>query len=269
MDGHLDHEALECSCDGDPVTVTDGETGEMACTNCGTVLVSRAEMPHTTDNVSMLGNNVSAVKHRGSARMRRAMRLSQNVDHYGLAVQSAIVSCCSKLGLPAVVRYRAQAIFQKFRLDLKGRRSNVKASAALYMACREHSVPRSLDEICHTMDSGVKAARKAYKVLYEARGNLLPEQLYVGFSTRLSANLNLPGKTSRKALSILNRSREMGMFVGRRPILLAACSAYVAIMDDGLHITQNAIAAAAGVTAPGMKDVVHLMKKHLDSFNLG
>ena len=236
--------------------IIDDTTGETACGKCGMVLEARTEQPHTADNVPFIGNNVSSTKIDGSPRMRNASRMANRVDHSGLTAKSTISSCGAKLGLPSVVRARANSLFHKFRPELRGRSCAVMAAATLYMSCREFSVPRSMAEICAASNVDLKQVRRAYKKICTSYEVSLPAPTSEGFATRLASTVGLSGKTSRKALGVLNRLNESGLAEGKHPVLVAACAVYIAAVEDGAHISQNEISMESGVSAAGMRQLI-------------
>ena len=245
-----------CFCGVCTAPVTDMDTGETVCGKCGMVLDSGTAQPHATDNHALLGNNMSSTKVDGDARMRRASQMANKVDHSGLTAKSTTTSCCAKLGLPSAVGSRALSLFKKFRAELRGRNVAVLTAAVLYIACREHLVPRSMVEICTAMNVNHKHVRKAYKRIRKSYAMTLPIQTSEGFATRISSNMGLPEQVSRKALDILNGLGRSGLNVGRHPQLVAAYAVYMAARDCGIDVAAATVAAASGITAPGILNLV-------------
>ena len=78
------------------------------------------------------------------------------------------------MGLPSVTGERAIVLFNNFRAELRGRNVSAMSVAVLYMACREHSITRSMAEICRAMDADPKATRRAYAKLHQSYKITLP-----------------------------------------------------------------------------------------------
>ena len=260
MDTSIIFNSTQCLCSTSPAPVTDNVTGEIACSRCGAVLVSRAERPHVTDNHTLLDNNVSSTKIQGDYRMRRASQIANRVDHSGVAAIRVTKACCAKLGLPSTMRERAIVLFNKFRAELRGRNVSVMSAAVLYMACREHSITRSMAEICRVMDADLKATRRAYANLHKSHEIPLPIPTPAGFATRLASDLGLPEKTARKALNILKRLNDSGQTAGRHPGMLAAYAVYVAANDDGIDMNPANVAKMSEVTPEGLRGLIKILK---------
>ena len=248
-----DLEQTSCFCGTNPRPVTDQMTGETACGKCGKVLVTRTENDQLEAHSSFIGNNVSSTKISGNARMKRASQMANNVDHTGINASSMIMACCAKLGLPTVIKASSISFFNKHRINLRGRNTNTMVAAVIYISCRENAVSRSMAEICDVLNADVKATRKAFKAIHNARGVPLPVQTSNGFVTRLASDLGMSEKMTRKALDLLSRTNEAGIMVGRHPVLLAACVLYIVSFDNDLGISQNKVADAAGITAVGLR----------------
>ena len=249
----------QCFCQK-PVPVYDDVAGEAICSKCGTVLVSSMEHAPVSGDSHSQRNTVpymSTAKIHVSARMQRAINMSNNTDTSGLTASNNIKSCCVKLGLPAVVGERALLIFGKTRSELRGRSIVEMSAAILFMACREHSLSRDMSEICNAMNAKIRPTRIAYTRLCIAYSHVLPTPSINGFVTRLSSDLKLPEKTTRKALDILRRLSDLNLTAGRKPIMFAAYVVFRAIEEDGLDITNKTVVAAAGVSVVGLKNLLN------------
>lgn len=260
----LEYDATSCFCHTKPSPVTDASTGETACGKCGKVLLAKAELLQTADHSMMPGNNMPTNKVKGNSRMKMASKIANKTDSIGVKAECTIVSCCTKLGIPSAIKDDSISLFHKYRPELRGRGTGCMSAAIIYMSCREHSVPRSMLEICDTVNADMKATRKAYKAIHNSRGTAMPVQSSGGFTTRLASDLGVPEKTVRKAFDILDRVCKTGMMAGTNPLMLASGVLYIAVQDDGLQVSQNKMARASGITAVGMRKAVKKIQSVLD-----
>ncbi len=165
-----------------------------------------------------------------------------------------IKSCCNKLWIPQTVADRAMIIFDKFRKSLGGGNPANHTAAVVYMACRERGVARSMKEIFSALDADSKKARRAYYKLHKSMDAVLPVPDAAGFATRLASDLNLPEKTARRALKILERLNDAGLTTGHGPTILAAYATYAALnRTEG--VTQGMIVKAAGISEAVLREL--------------
>ena len=238
--------------------IQDIMTGETVCSVCGIVLTSSEFEQHAspahTGTHSPLGqsNYTPSVVSKFSSGMRRAAKMSNDVDRQGLIASNHIKSCCAKLGLQSSIREQALLIFTKMRHKIHGGSMTAMSASSVYMACREYSIPRNMNEICREINVDMRSMRMMYKKMCIAYNTTLPVPTVEGFVTRQASTLNLPEKTVRKALRILKRLHDKNLTAGRKPALFAAYVIYRAAKDDGLSLTKKAVADAACISKPGL-----------------
>ena len=156
----------------------------------------------------------------------------------------------SQLGLPKKVLDRALEIYRR-ALEaglVRGRSIESIAAAAIYAACREMKIPRSLDEIAKYTRSGRKDVARCYRLLIRKSAVSVPLSDPIDFVPRIGDALKLSASTIRKAIQILNEAKKMGITAGKDPAGLAAASIYIASLLSGEVRTQKEVAQAAQVT---------------------
>ena len=187
--------------------------------------------------------------HRLSERQRRK-RLSAAIGRQRLVAQAEIDRLSSLLTIPEKTRESSLEIYRKaWENDLIHGRSIEKILAAsMYMACRKHNVPRTLDEIEKVTRVGRKDIIKACKLLANRLGMKLAPISPLEYVGRFCAKLNLTNCAVEKAREILEKALELDMTSGRGPTGIAASAIYIAAILCDTKKTQKEVAEATGVT---------------------
>ncbi len=156
----------------------------------------------------------------------------------------------AQLGLPKRAVDRALEIYKKALETglVRGRSIESVMAAAVYAACREMRIPRTLDEISKYTRAGRKDVARCYRLLVREASIKIPLPSAVDFAPRIGNVLKLSGSTIRMAIDILKRAQEQGLTAGKDPAGLAAAAIYIAAMKNGEMRTQKEVARAAQVT---------------------
>ena len=248
-----------------PVFVEDSTRGEIVCSTCGTVMHGSLETAQfavgTTGNTRGLKYDkyIPSTKMKGSSKMSRAESMANQTDKTGLTTINIINTCCARLGLPRAVNERSMRIFVKFRRLLRGGVDKSSfAASVLYIACREHSIPRSLNDICKIMNTDLHLARSVYKRLYAEYGVNLPIPTADGIITRIASDLKLPEKVTRSALATLKLLNKNGLTAGRKPTVLATYAIQKATIKYDIGVLKKPVARAAGVSQQGVNKIADI-----------
>ena len=181
---------------------------------------------------------------------QRRVRISDATERNLAIALSALDRMASSIGLPRTVRETAAMIYRKAALKklVRGRSIEGVTAAALYAACRQCLVPRTLDEICNIAHISRKEIGRTYRYVSRELGLKLlptsPEDYISRFCNKLKLNANVQAKT----LEILKEAADRELTSGRGPTGVAAASLYIASVICGERRTQSEVAAKAGVT---------------------
>lgn len=156
----------------------------------------------------------------------------------------------AQLGLPKPVLDRALEIYKKALESnlVRGRSIESVMAAAVYAACRELKLPRTLDEIAIYTRAGRKDVARCYRLLLREASIKVPLPNAADFVPRIGSYLRLSGQTIKTAIEILDRARAAGLTAGKDPAGLAAAAIYIAALQNGEMRTQKEVARAAKVT---------------------
>ncbi len=172
----------------------------------------------------------------------------------------------SSLGLPRTVRETAAMIYRKAALKnlIRGRSMEGVSAAALYAACRQCHVPRTLDEISNVAHISRKDIGRNYRyVARELELKLMPTSPR-DYISRFCSELKLSADVQAKTLDILREATNKELTSGRGPTGIAAASLYIATVLCGERRTQREIADVAGVTEVTIRNRYKELTKKLD-----
>jgi len=279
-------EILTCPNCGSDKLIRDPARGEIICAVCGYVVREReidrgpewrAFTPEERERRSRVGAPISPLmgdtlttdidwrskdasgRQIDGARRLDIMRLRK--WHTRTRVQSSIERNLSQarielerlaaqLDLPQHVKEQALEIYRRALESglVRGRSIESVMAAAVYAACRNLRVPRTLDEIAKFTRAGRKDVARCYRLLVREARVRVPLPDASDFVPRIAGALKLKGETVKLAKEILKKAREMGLTAGKDPAGLAAAAIYIAAIKTGDIRTQKDVARAAQVT---------------------
>ena len=265
--------------------IQDAESGDVVCGRCGYVIMERTERPgrewRSLEEVAMreragaplslrkpdLGLATTIGAKKGAEKLRFWEKRTfytprQRSLRKGLKIIDILAS---RLNLGHVATDQSAYIYRKAvnARFLKGRSIRSVAATAVYSSCREHGIPRSLDEVAWVGGIDKKVLSRYYRSLIECfeikMPKVEPEQYVATYASALSIN----EKTARKAYSILRRAKRNGLVAGMDPRGLAAGALYIASLSAEKHPLQQELANASGVSSVTLRKRAQLLRKYL------
>ncbi|KXA94411.1 transcription initiation factor IIB [candidate division MSBL1 archaeon SCGC-AAA259I09] len=199
------------------------------------------------------GNKLSPERRRKVYRLRKwhkRGRVTDSKDRNLAFSLSEINRMSSQLGLSKNVQEIASKIYRKAveRGLIRGRSMEGCASAALYAACREADVPRTLEEVTKASRVDKSEIRKTYRFLSRELDIHLSPTDPVRYVARFGSELGISGETRVKAIEIIRKAQEKKLTSGKSPTGTAAAAIYIAALEVGERKTQRETAEAADVT---------------------
>jgi transcription initiation factor TFIIB len=285
---------------GQTKMVTDLESGEIICSNCGTVAAeymeeNRKEFSGTSDgnNNVRVGPPISLTMHdmglatevgkdnRDSSGqlidldMRNTMNRLRTWDAR-IQVKDASVrnfrvaftllnKLKDKLSLPYAVIEKAAYIYRKVQQEgfVKGRLISSTLAASLYVACREMGVPRTIEEIANAADVRKKTVSRAYRDIVLSLGREIPQIDYFQCIEKIGSRIGLNEKIVRHAMKLMQQVLKHGISAGKDPMGLAGAILYVSMQISGVSIKQSEMATASGVTEVTLRNRAKDLKNQL------
>ena len=274
---------MSCMCNSGR-QVTDLESGEIVCTNCGWVakdkeVETRGEWRTFENNDSSrvgspgslafhdmglatiigkankdsTGRSLNPSMKSAMARLRTwdARTRAYSAGHRGLMQAfHELDRLKDKLGLSDAIVEKTAYIYRKAqdRRLTRGRSVTSILAAAIYIACRERGAQRTLRDVCKSADVKRKDLSRSYRMLILELDIKVPLVDPMKCITKIANKANLSEKITRMAMSRMNELVQKEISAGKGPMGLAATVLYQSCLTSHEKVTQKDIADAAGVT---------------------
>jgi transcription initiation factor TFIIB len=284
-------------------TVTDPESGEVICRNCGLVLSDRAQESRpewrafTSDEAndrSRTGIPRSLARHdmglstvigrtdrdASGRTLDVAMRTTMGrlrawdfrtqahspTDRNLRQAFSELDRLKDKLGVSEAVIEKTAYVYRKAqeRGLVRGRTISATVGAALYIACRESGASRTLKDIAAIGNIKRKDLARIYRLVVMELDLKIPLVDPMKCIVKVANKANLSERTKRIAMGIMKNVTKSGISAGKDPMGLAASVLYLACINTGESRTQTDIAEAAGVTEVTVRNRYKNLKSQLD-----
>jgi transcription initiation factor TFIIB len=156
----------------------------------------------------------------------------------------------SQMNLSSVVEEEASRLYTMAAQKglIKGRSTEKIVAAAIYIACRNHGVPKTLDDVEDASGITKKEIGKNYRYLTRNLNIKVMPSDPVDYVGRYISALNLSPMTQTKAVEIIEEAQRQELTSGKSPVGIAAAAIYTAAKLTDEKATQQAIADKAGVT---------------------
>lgn len=295
--------AIICNVCKSGQTVTDPESGEVICRNCGLVLSdkiqerrpewraftteeandrSRTGIPSSLARHDMglstvigrtdkdaSGRTLDAAMRTTMGRLRAWDSRSQAhspTDRNLRQAFSELDRLKDKLSVSDAVIEKTAYIYRKAqeRGLVRGRTISAMIGAALYIACRETGASRTLKDIADIGNIKRKDLARIYRLVVMELDLKIPLIDPMKCVVRVANRANLTERTKRVALNIMKGVTSSGISAGKDPMGLAASVLYLACLNTGESRTQTDIAEAAGVTEVTVRNRYKNLKSQLD-----
>jgi len=307
--------SLRCSVCGNKsvksaIVITDHESGEIICSNCGMVISqniedntrpewrsfgneegggnnrSRTGMPTTlarhdkglttiigrTDRDAS-GNKIDASIRSKMERLKVWDFRSHSHDSTNKNLMQAfneLDKLKDKLGLPDAVIERTAYIYRKARKRglVRGRTIDGILTAAIYIACRDLGVPKTLKEVAAAISIRFKTLSRSYRILVTELDISTPPVIDpMKCIVKVANNADLNENTKRRAMDVMNNITKREISAGKHPMAVAATVLYVSCLNTGVNKTQTDIADAAGITEVTLRNRYKDLKDKLPQLN--
>lgn len=281
--------------------VTDVVSGEIVCSNCGTVVRDGIEeigkewinpKDHETDR-SRIGMPFSLAVH--------DMNLSTiigktNKDSAGQLIDSGMQARMNRLRIwdsrtmyrdsssrnfttafvllgklkdklsltPSIVEKTAYT-YRKVQEDglIRGRTIGAVLVACLYITCREQGVSRTIDELAEASNIRRKAIAKIYRDIVFHLERKIPQVNCFQCIDKIANKIELNEITTRHARDLMKKVLEQEFSAGKDPMGFAGAVLYVSLQMEGKTVRQIDIADAAGVTEVTIRNRAKELKSKL------
>ena len=156
----------------------------------------------------------------------------------------------SNLNLPDHVKKAAIRLYiNAFKMKLlRGRSINGMVAACLYFACREHKIPRTLQEILEESAISAKNVRRCYRTLIRELNLKVPSTDPISLIPRYVAELGLDTDVEKMTIKTLQVFISKYSTSGKDPKGLCAGALYLVSKKKNKRVSQKDIANIVGIT---------------------
>ncbi|MBE0520031.1 transcription initiation factor IIB [Candidatus Bathyarchaeota archaeon] len=181
---------------------------------------------------------------------QRRIRVSDATERNLAFALSEITKIANNLNLPKNILETASVIYRKAVKErlIRGRSIQGVTAAAVYLACRQCKLARTLEEIAQASNVNKKEVGRSYRFLIRELDYFVPPLKPSQYITKFSNQLTMQGKVEEIAHKILATAKELKLTSGRGPTGIAAAASYIASVLTGERKTQREIAEIAQVT---------------------
>jgi transcription initiation factor TFIIB len=293
-----------CSHDGKShgPLVTDSARGEILCATCGEVLADKVEdyspeqrssIVNDYDNSTRTGlgsalsihdkglstvigntdrdasgNSISTYMKYTFNRLRTwDSRSKSNSTERNLRSAFVIMGAIqSKIDVSDAVVERAAYLYRKALTKniIRGRTISGMILSALYVACRESGVPRTLQDISNAGNISFKNLSRHYRVFVKALELQVDSLNPSEFVSKIGSSVGLSEKAQRDALDIIEVAKKKGIVDGKNPVSLAAAALFMSAVMNGEKATQDKIARVSGISSVTIRNVSKVFRKKME-----
>jgi len=275
-----EREILSCN---ESIKITDLETGELICKNCGQVLVQNMvdhsyneliddfKNPRTGPKMSMImhygglstvigKSNFDSSGKAVSYGMKSSLKRMRMWDSRSKATNSSqrnlmvalleINKLKEKMSLSDAIIERSAYFYRKAaeKKLIRGRTITGIVGACIYAACRDLGTTRTIIEISKCMQEKRKIIAQSYRLLFQQLNLEVPVPDPTSSIVRFSNNMELSEKIKRDAIFILDSLKERQVVAGKKPDSVAATVLYMACIKNNENISQQKISKVSGIT---------------------
>jgi transcription initiation factor TFIIB len=283
-------ESLKCSACNNLTqsTITDPESGEIICSNCGIVILDRIE-----DYVheERRARSIEEVYTRSRTGAPSSLAFHDkglctiigkaNIDAGGKILDASVLpqieklrkwnawinvhkssdrnlrrafqrldTLKDKLGLSDSIVEKTAYIFRRVheRRLVRGRTIDGMLAAAVYIVCREMGTSITIKDIATASNLTYKDISRNYGVLVFELDIKIPLVDPMKCIVKVASRLGINERTKKRAMGIMNEVIKKEMSPGKVPMGLAGAVLYLTCQMVGQDVSQTSIAAASGVT---------------------
>lgn len=271
------HSGGKCPRCGKNSILFDDSTGEKFCSYCGYVISEDVgqksfsdnlpnNSPKTSSPISDIGSATinpkdkdafgkSVSKSMGGS-IKRISKLDSRAKTHSSTEKNfkqadiEINKLKDKLSLSDPIIEKTKRIYKKAidRKLTKGYSIKGLVGACLYASCKNSEIPRTMNEICNTINIKKNDVSRCYKLIVREFDLQIPVTDPIKHISKIASAVEVSEKTKRKAISILKEAMKAGVNVGKEPIGIIAGVLYLAGISTDELKTQKEIAIASGIT---------------------
>ncbi|MEK6871026.1 MAG: TFIIB-type zinc ribbon-containing protein [Thermoproteota archaeon] len=286
-------ETLSCN---ESIIITDYETGEMFCQNCGRILQEKSidvkkeggsftQNQHMPTSLTMHDKGLSTIIGKSnhdfvgkplSYEMKKSMKRMRVWDSQSQVKTTAernlrgalyeMLKLKEKLALSDAVIERAAYFYRKAakaRL-VRGRTIKSIVGACMYAACRDMDTTRTIIEIADHLQERRKLIAKSYRMLFQNLRLTISIPDPINSIIKFANNLQLSETTKRDAIKIFDTLKEKELTAGKKPDAIAASVIYMACIRTNINLSQSEISRISGISGVTIRNRFDDFRKYIE-----
>lgn len=286
-------EILSCN---ESIIITDYETGEMFCQNCGRILQEKSidvkkeggsftQNQHMPTSLTMHDKGLSTIIGKSnhdfvgkplSYEMKKSMKRMRVWDSQSQVKTTAernlrgalyeMLKLKEKLALSDAVIERAAYFYRKAakaRL-VRGRTIKSIVGACMYAACRDMDTTRTIIEIADHLQERRKLIAKSYRMLFQNLRLTISIPDPINSIIKFANNLQLSETTKRDAIKIFDTLKEKELTAGKKPDAIAASVIYMACIRTNINLSQSEISRISGISGVTIRNRFDDFRKYIE-----
>jgi transcription initiation factor TFIIB len=273
-----------CPCGGVKTYMYDFPT----CTSCGRVdnvfISSEAEWvggPDDEDNPCRVGAPVDHILYSEawgmgtiivgkSCQKMAKINMHSGMNHRDRALHHAYSQfehiCKGKLKLNDTIIDYAKLIYKKFNSEKLTRgavRAGIKANCVLY-ACKEHGVPRTLQEVSDAFGIPVKDISRTNDIFVNVTGENTGKTQSSDIISRIFVHIDFisdaeKGKTRMKVIKACEDAQKNPNLMGKTPKGIASAVIFKTLSEMGYQVERSFIAKICDVSVPTLTKIEKIL----------
>ena len=269
----------------DSFVITDFETGEIICQNCGIVIQNVDLQENYEKNVFKNFDYASHGGNRSSLRfhdmglatiigktnqdssgkalgfpMKQALNRMRLWDSRSQAKTSSernlryalleMEKLKEKLALSDAIMERSAYVYRKAAKAqlIRGRSIKGVLGACVYIACREMDATRTIIDISKSLQEDKNSIARNYRMLFQNLKLAVSVPDFTKCIIKIANNLEMPENSKREAIHIFDIMKGKKLTAGKKPNAVAATVIYMASIKTNLNLSKQEIARMSGVT---------------------
>ena len=284
-------EILSCS---ESIIITDFETGEIICQNCGKILQenitdarkerSFTQNQHISTSLTMHDMGLSTIIGKTNhdfvgkplgyqmKHFMNRMRLWDSRSQVKTTSERNLKSALYEMGklkekmdLSDAIIERAAYLYRKAakaRL-VRGRTIKSVVGACMYVACRDMDTTRTIIDIADHLQERRKLIAKSYRMLFQNLRLTVSITDPINSIIKFANNLQLPEITKREAIKIFDVLKEKELTAGKKPDAVAATIIYMACIRTNVNLSQSEISRISGISKVTIRNRFNDFRKYV------
>lgn len=183
-------------------------------------------------------------------RWQNRIRCGSSLDRNLSQAMAEIDRLTDHLRLPRLIKEGAAVICRKVLEKHLNRGPTIAAvaAAALYAACRQSSVPRTLKEVASASSVRKKDVARCYRFILRTLKLRMPLVDPIRYMPKIASAADIPPLIQSRAILTVKEAKRRKVHVGMDPMGFAATSLHLTCIREGHRTTLKSLAHAAGVS---------------------